>query len=110
LSVANGPQADAERRQIRRLIAEGKDEQQIKDVLVAQYGERVLALPRDDGFNLAVYLVPIAAVALALALLALALPRWRRHARARAAAPSAAVPAVSAEDAQRLDEDLARHD
>jgi cytochrome c-type biogenesis protein CcmH/NrfF len=110
LSVANGPQADAERRQIRELIAEGKSEQQIKDVLVEQYGERVLALPNDDGFNLAVYLVPIAAVALALVLLALALPRWRRHAQARAAAPAAAVPALSAEDAQRLDEDLARHE
>jgi cytochrome c-type biogenesis protein CcmH/NrfF len=110
LAVANGPQADAERREIRKLIAEGKSEQQIKDALVAQYGERVLGLPRDDGFNLAVYLVPIAAVAAALALLAFALPRWRRHARVRAAAPAAAVPALSAEDAQRLDEDLARHD
>jgi cytochrome c-type biogenesis protein CcmH len=110
LAVANGPQADAERRQIRELIAEGKDEQQIKDVLVAQYGERVLALPRDDGFNLAVYLVPIVAVALALVLLALTLPRWRRHARARAAQPPVAAPAPSAEDIQRLDEDLARHD
>ncbi|HKG02129.1 MAG TPA: cytochrome c-type biogenesis protein CcmH [Conexibacter sp.] len=110
LAVANGPQADAERREIRQLIAQGKSEQQIKDALVAQYGVRVLALPRDDGFNLAVYLVPIAAVVLALALLALALPRWRRHARLRAAAPAAPVPALSAEDAQRLDEDLARHD
>ena len=110
LSVANGPQAEAERRQIRELIAQGKSEQQIKDVLVEQYGDRVLALPQDDGFNLAVYLVPIVAVALALALLALALPRWRRHARARAAEPAAAVPTLSAEDARRLDEDLARHD
>jgi cytochrome c-type biogenesis protein CcmH len=110
LSVANGPQAEAERRQIRQLIAQGKSEQQIKDVLVAQYGERVLALPSDDGFNLAVYLVPIVAVALALVLLALALPRWRRHARARAAAPATAAPTLSAEDAQRLDEDLARHE
>jgi cytochrome c-type biogenesis protein CcmH len=110
LSVANGPQAEAQRREIRDLIAEGRSEQQIKDVLVAQYGERVLALPKARGFDLAVYLVPIAAVALALALLVLALPRWRRHARARAAAPAAAAPALSAEDARRLDEDLARHD
>jgi cytochrome c-type biogenesis protein CcmH/NrfF len=110
LSVANGPQADAERRQIRELIAQGKSERQIKDVLVQQYGERVLALPKAGGFDLAVYLVPIAAVALALALLALALPRWRGRARARATAPAAAVPALSAEDARRLDEDLARHD
>lgn len=110
LSVANGPQADAQRRQIRRLIAQGKSEQQIKNVLVAQYGDRVLALPKDDGFNLAVYLVPIAAVAVALALLAFALPRWRRETRARAAAPAAAAPTVSAEDMRRLDEDLARRD
>jgi cytochrome c-type biogenesis protein CcmH len=111
LAVANGPQAEAERRQIRRLIAEGKSEQQIKDVLVAQYGERVLALPQNDGFNLAVYLVPVAAVLLALALLALALPRWRRETRARAAAPAAAAaPAPSAEDLRRLDEELAQRD
>lgn len=110
LAVANGPQADAERRQIRELIAQGRSEQQIKDALVAQYGERVLALPKQDGFNLAVYLVPLAVVAFALALLAVALPRWRRQARVRAAAPAAAVPAPSAEDMRRLDDDLARHD
>jgi cytochrome c-type biogenesis protein CcmH len=110
LAVANGPQADAERRQINELIARGRSEQQIKDALVAQYGERVLALPETDGFNLAVYLVPIAVVAFALAVLAFALPRWRREARVRAATPAAAGPAPSAEDMQRLDEDLARHD
>jgi cytochrome c-type biogenesis protein CcmH len=110
LAVANGPQADAERQQIRTLIAQGKSAQQVKDALVAQYGTRVLALPPSGGFDLAVYLVPIALVAAALALLALLLPRWRRRARARAAQPALATPALSAEDARRLDEDLARHD
>jgi cytochrome c-type biogenesis protein CcmH/NrfF len=110
LAVANGPQAEAQRREIRRLIAQGKSERQIKDALVAQYGERVLALPRDDGFNLAVYLVPIAVVALALGLLALALPRWRREARARGATAPAEAPAPSAEDLRRLEEELARRD
>lgn len=110
LAVANGPQADAERRQIRALIEQGKSEQQIKDALVVQYGDRVLALPKDDGFNLAVYLVPVLALVLALTLLALTLPRWRRHARERAAAPAVAAPTSSPEDMRRLDEDLARHD
>lgn len=110
LSVANGPQAEAQRRQIRGLIAAGLTEQQIKDELVVEYGERVLALPEDDGFNLAVYLVPIGLVLAALALLALVLPRWRRQARARARQPAVAAPALSDEDALRLDEDLARHD
>lgn len=110
LAVANGPQADAQRAEIRRLIAQGKSERQIKDALVAEYGPRVLALPKDEGFNLAVYLVPVAAVLAALALLAIALPRWRRRARAHAAQPAPAAPAISPEDRRRLDEDLARHD
>lgn len=111
LAVANGPQAEAERHQIRRLIAQGKSEQQIKDALVAQYGERVLALPQEDGFNLAVYLVPVLVVAFGLVLLAVSLPRWRRRTRARAAAPAAAqVPTPSAEDLRRLDEELAQRD
>ena len=110
LAVANGPQADAERRQISRLIAQGKSEQQIKDALVAQYGERVLALPNDHGFNLAVYVVPILVLVGGIALLLVALPRWRRMARARAAAPAAAAPTISPEDTARLDEELARRD
>jgi len=110
LAVANGPQAEAQRREIRRLIAQGRSERQIKDVLVAQYGERVLALPEDDGFNRAVYLVPIGAGVLALALLAIALPRWRREARVHAAEPAPAAPAPSAEDMRRLDDELARRD
>lgn len=107
LAVANGPQADAERQEILALIAQGKTEAQIKAALVREYGDRVLALPKDTGFNLAVYLVPIAAVALALTLLVVALPRWRRRTPTAAAA---AGPALSDEDARRLDEDLARYD
>lgn len=107
LAVANGPQADAERQEILALIAQGKTGAQIRAALVREYGDRVLALPQDKGFNIAVYLIPIAVVAVALALLALALPRWRR----RAAAPQATSgPALSPEDARRLDEDLARYD
>jgi cytochrome c-type biogenesis protein CcmH len=107
LTVANGPQADAERDFIRGLVAQGKTEQQVKDALVVQYGARVLALPNDHGFNLAVYLVPIAVVVLGLLLLAIALPRWRR--RIRGETPVLG-PELAAEDATRLDEDLARYD
>ncbi len=112
LAVANGPQADRERHEISALIAQGKSEQQIKDALVREFGPRVLALPPSGGFNLAVYLIPIALLVGGLAVLAISLPRWRRRARASAAAePAAALGAeLSAEDTQRLDEDLARYD
>ena len=111
LAVANGPQADAERRQIRRADRRRARASSRSRTRSSRSTASACSRSRsDDGFNLAVYLVPVAAVALALALLALALPRWRRQARARAAAPAAPAPAPSAEDMRRLDEDLARHD
>lgn len=111
LSVAGGPQADAQRALISGMIARGMTSEQIKTALVAEYGERVLALPEEKGFNLAVYLVPIVVVALALVLAAIFLPRWRRRARAFASAhPTALGPELSDDDAQRLDADLKRYD
>jgi cytochrome c-type biogenesis protein CcmH/NrfF len=111
LSVAGGPQADRQRDLIKQLIADGKSTEQIKDALVVEYGQAVLALPEDDGFNIAVYLVPVLAVIAALALAAIFLPRWRRHARAVAGAQQGPLePELSAADARRLDDDLQRYD
>jgi cytochrome c-type biogenesis protein CcmH len=112
LSVANGPQADAERRQIRRLIARGYTERQIKDALVAQYGDRVLALPKAKGFNVAVYVIPAALLATGLIVLAVALPRWRRRGSTTAAAWSTAPagPPPTPEDLRRVQEELDRED
>lgn len=111
LSVAGGPQAERQRDLIKSLIAEGKSSEQIKDALVLEYGQAVLALPEDDGFNLAVYLVPVLVVLAALVLAALFLPRWRRHARAVAGAQQGPLePELNAADARRLDDDLKRYD
>jgi cytochrome c-type biogenesis protein CcmH len=109
LAVAESPQADRERAFIQGLIDEGKDESAIKRALVGQYGQAVLALPSDSGFDLAAYLVPLAAVVVLLAALAVLLPRWRRRARTHAGGGSPAA-ALSATDARRLDADLERFD
>ena len=80
-------------------------------MLVAQYGERVLALPKNDGFNLAVYVVPV------IVAVARRSRCWRSPSRAGderlAHAPSPRLPrtpVISDEDTRRLDEDLARRD
>lgn len=110
LQLAESPQALREKAFVRRLIAEGKTKQQIKDALVAEYGEEVLALPKGKGFNLSAYLVPAIAFVVALIALALGVMRWRRAggppddgARPRPQGPSP-------EDDARLDADLARYD
>src|SRR5262249_4142355 len=109
LNVAQSPQADRERAFIQSLIDEGRGEAQVKDALVAQYGQAVLALPSDSGFDATAYIVPLAALIVLLAVLAALLPRWRRRARVQAR-DRAAAPALGAADAKRLQEDIERFD
>lgn len=106
LQLAESPQAQREKVFIKRLIAEGKSEDEIKDALVAEYGDEVLALPQGSGFSLSAYVVPIVAFLVAAVALAIGVMRWRRSGRDGPATPQPPRP----EDADRLDADLARYD
>jgi cytochrome c-type biogenesis protein CcmH len=109
LELAESPQAKRQKAFIARLIGEGRTKEQIKDALVAEYGNEVLALPRGSGFDLSAYLVPIVAFVIAVIALAFGVLRWRR-AGGGSASESAAPPGPSSEDAERLEADLARYD
>lgn len=108
LQLAESPQAQREKVFISRLIAKGKTEAQIKDALVAEYGNAVLALPKGSGFSLSAYVVPIIAFIVAAIALTIGVLRWRRSGKGG----DTAVPtdAPKGEDAERLDADLARYD
>ena len=106
LELSEAPQADRERVFIRDLIAQGKSKDQIKDALVAEYGEQVLATPEGSGFDLSAYVIPIVAFLLAAVALVLAVRRWRSS-RARGE-PDQVAPKGA--DADRLESDLARYD
>jgi cytochrome c-type biogenesis protein CcmH len=107
LSLADSPQASRERDFINGLIDRCESPAQIKAALVAQYGPRVLALPTDNGFNAAVYIVPMLALLFGVAL-ALVAVRWWSSRERNAAVP--AVPAPSRADARRLEAEMARWD
>jgi cytochrome c-type biogenesis protein CcmH len=107
LNVAESPQAYRQKELIRDLAAQGLTKEQIKDRLVDEYGEAVLAMPRREGFGLAAYLVPVGAVIALVATWLLLLPRWRRRG-SRPAGPAAAPPGTTADELRRLDEDLKR--
>ncbi|MEX0973144.1 MAG: cytochrome c-type biogenesis protein CcmH [Solirubrobacterales bacterium] len=109
LELAGSPQAQRQRVLIRRMIAQGHSKAEIKEALVTQYGDEVLALPRGSGFDLTAYLVPAFAFVLAVLALALGVRRWRRA--GEPAGPGRGGPeAPQGEDAERLDADLARYD
>ena len=108
LAVAQSPQADSERAYIRGLIAKGETKQQILNDLVAQYGTDVLGKPPASGFNLTVYIIPLAILAVGAAVLAFVLPRWRRRTKAAAREPAATPSALDPKDAQRLEQELSQ--
>ena len=108
LNVARSPESYSERAYLRSLIAHGLTAGQIKTQMVGAYGQAVLATPPASGFNLTIYILPPAIVLLGVAGLLFALPRWRQRSRAADADPLTATSALSADDARRLDEDLAR--
>jgi cytochrome c-type biogenesis protein CcmH/NrfF len=110
LNVAESAQADRERAFIRAQIARGDTKDQVKQALVTQYGPQVLGVPSGNGFDAAAWIVPAAVVLALLAGLAVLVPRWRRRSRAALAAPAVPVPALSASDARRLEEDIARYE
>ena len=104
-ATPQAPQAEQERDLIRELIAEGKTKDEIKAVLVAEYGPEVLATPDNEGFDLAAWIVPLAGIAIAVGAIGVAVRRWRRA--ASAAEPPAA--GIDPGDEQRLAEDMRRY-
>ena len=101
------PQAQAQREFIRGLIEQGKTKDEIKDALVAEYGENVLAVPGTEGFDLAAWIVPGLALLIAAGAILFALRAWRRNRDSSSPDPGGPPDEAASE---RLDADLARYD
>ncbi len=102
--ATEAPQAERQRAFIQRLIDDCKSKEEVKTALAAEFGDEVLALPDDDGFEIAAYLIPLAVLLGAGAAIAVGVRRWRRR---PAAAPGRSA---STSETKRLDDDLARYD
>jgi cytochrome c-type biogenesis protein CcmH len=87
------------RDEIRQKLGEGLTEEEIQDLFVARYGDRVLAEPPRRGFNWLIYIVPPVVIALAAFLLYRGLRSWRKP---------ISQPVPSAADAPPEDEYTAR--
>ncbi|MBS1888356.1 MAG: cytochrome c-type biogenesis protein CcmH [Actinobacteria bacterium] len=109
LELAESPQATREKAFVEKLVKQGQSKEEIKEALVVQYGDAVLAEPKGSGFDLSAYVVPVVAFILAALLLALAVWRWRRATSSREERRPE-VEGPSEEDRKRLDADLARYD
>ncbi len=104
--ASESPQAIREREYIRTLIAQGQTKDEIKDALVAEFGDEVLALPDDEGFDLAAWLVPGVVILGAGVAIFVGVRRWRAVDQ-KLASPTEAL---NSADRERLEMDLERYD
>jgi cytochrome c-type biogenesis protein CcmH len=109
--ASEAPQAQRERAYIERLIASCKSKDQVKQALVAEFGDSVLALPGDQGDDsfgdVLVYVVPALGILLAAGGIVFAVVRWRRRGGGpggRRGSPLAGA------DGSRLEDDMERYD
>lgn len=107
LELSHAPIAERMRAFIRRRIAAGDSEPEIKRQLVAEFGEGVLASPPAHGFGLVAWLVPVGGFLTVGGAVAIMLRRWRRNVGVDP--PTAAAP-LAPSLALLLDRELADFD
>jgi cytochrome c-type biogenesis protein CcmH/NrfF len=103
LDQSSSPAAQQIKRVIAGRIAAGDTKTEIKDRLVGEYGDAILAAPPRHGFGLLAWWLPIGGIVVAAVVVGLGAWRWSR---AREPAPRAVQldPALE----RRLDDELRR--
>src|SRR5690606_32462384 len=64
---------------IRAQLAEGRTPEEVKAYFVSKYGEWILMEPKAQGFNLAVYLLPVVGLLAGAAFVFLTARKWVRQ-------------------------------
>jgi cytochrome c-type biogenesis protein CcmH len=93
-------------------IADGATKSQIKDELVTQWGQRILAAPPRHGFNLLAWVLPLVGVVGGAGILGLLAWRWTRVEEPEPPPQQWALNGhpLGPDEERRLDEELARFD
>jgi len=103
LDQSSSPAAQQIKRVIASRIAAGDTKAQIKDRLVAEYGNAILAAPPRKGFGLVAWWLPVIGILAAAVVVGVGAWRW-----ARAREPAPVGPPLDPALERRLDDELRR--
>jgi cytochrome c-type biogenesis protein CcmH len=103
LDQSSSPAAQQIKRVIANRIAAGDTKTQIKDRLVAEYGNTILAAPPRKGFGLVAWWLPVIGILAAAVAVGVGAWRW-----ARAREPAPVGPPLDPALERRLDDELRR--
>jgi cytochrome c-type biogenesis protein CcmH len=103
LDQSSSPAAQQIKRVIANRIAAGDTKTEIKDRLVAEYGNAILAAPPREGFGLVAWWLPVVGILIAAVVVGIGARRW-----ARAREPVPVGPPLDPALERRLDDELRR--
>jgi len=103
LDQSSSPAAQQIKRVIATRIAAGDTKTQIKNRLVAEYGDAILAAPPREGFGLVAWWLPVAGIVAAAVVVGIGAWRW-----ARSREPAPVGPPLDPSSERRLDDELRR--
>ncbi|GAB7388544.1 hypothetical protein BSNK01_23820 [Bacillaceae bacterium] len=95
------------RAEIWDMLAQGKKKEQIIEELVQKYGERILASPKAEGFSWLAWTLPGAGMAAGAVTIGFLVRAWVRRSSVKRFTQETEE-TVSAEDKQRVEEELKR--
>jgi cytochrome c-type biogenesis protein CcmH len=111
LDMSDSPLAMQMEKVIRVKIAAGWTTSQIENYFVAQLGPQVLAIPKQHGFDLLAWLLPLAALVFGAAAVGIGARSWLGNRDdTGAAGPAAGGPRLAPSLELRVDQELARFD
>jgi len=101
-----GCMCEGVRKQVGEMLDEGKTPTQIRQTMVAEYGEKILAAPPKEGFNLSAYVLPFVFLIIGGYVLLLIITRWLPRFRSANDAPI--TPGTSGDNENETSDDV-RH-
>ncbi len=104
LDVCNTQACIDWRGDIKKMVQQGKTEQEIRAAFVTRFGPQVLGAPPAEGFNWLAYILPLIGIVLGAAVAWLTVRAWLAS-RPAGAAPAQA-PEIPKEYADRIEKDL----
>lgn len=105
LDVCNTQACADWRADIKKMLQEGKNEQQIRDAFVARFGPQVLGAPPAEGFNWLAYILPVIGIILGAAVAWFTVRAWLVGRGTPSTAPASA-PEIPKEYAERIEKEL----
>ncbi len=99
-------------KEVAALVESGKNKTAVIQAMVAQYGERILAAPTKEGFNLTAWILPFVALVVGGFIVAKVIAGWKQQAQQTSPPPATKAEERASSDPyqERLERELREYD